>query len=210
MATFTAEDLTLRRVAAVRILGIDPGTQNVGFACLELRLSGTPRAVGERPLALRASNTVQAGSAGGDVHVVDLGVLRLGTSEVPLSARLLELMRQFRATLKEFAPDEVALEEAFYGRSVQAALRIGEARGVILAESAMAGVEVHQFAPARVKRCVTGRGDASKEMVAAMVGRLVRLPPGVADLPRDATDAVGIALTRVEQRRSPLLGLAGK
>lgn len=210
MATFTAADLTLRLVAAVRILGIDPGTQNVGFACLELRLSTTPTAVGERPLAMRASNTVRAGTGSGDVRVVDLGVLRLGDSQVPLGTRLLELVRQFRATLQSLAPDEVALEEAFYGRSVQAALRIGEARGVILAEAAMAGLAVHQFAPARVKRCVTGRGDASKEMVAAMVGRLVRLPSGIADLPKDATDAVGIALTRVEQRRSPLLGLAGK
>ena len=61
--------------------------------------------------------------------------------------------------------------------------------------------------PARVKRCVTGRGNATKEAVADMVARLVRLPAGTGELSRDATDAVGIALTRIEERRSPLLGL---
>lgn len=196
-------------MAVVRILGVDPGTLCVGFACLELRLA-TATGVGERPLALRASNAVRAGGGSGDVHVVDVGVLRLGGRDTPLGSRLLALGRQFRSALRELGPDEVALEEAFYGRSVQAALRIGEARGVILAEAAAAGLAVHQFAPARIKRCVTGRGDASKDMVAAMVGRLVRVPPEVAALPRDATDAVGIALTRVEERRSPLLGLADK
>lgn len=87
---------------------------------------------------------------------------------------------------------------------MQAALRIGEARGVLLAEAARFGVEVHQFAPARVKRCVTGRGAASKGSVAAMVGQLVRLGRGLAEsLPADATDAVAVALTRVEQRAFP-------
>jgi crossover junction endodeoxyribonuclease RuvC len=91
---------------------------------------------------------------------------------------------------------------------VQAALRIGEARGVVLAESARAGADVHQYAPARVKRCVTGRGAAAKPSVAAMLAQL--LPQGAATLPRslpaDATDAVAVAWTRLEERRSPLLG----
>ena len=161
------------------------------------------------PLAWRASNTRKVGgvSVGGPVQAVDLGVMRLGRRESPLPSRLMSLLDQFRQLVARFGPDEVALEEAFYGKSVQAALRIGEARGVILAEAARAGVDVHQFSPARVKRCVTGRGNASKAAVAAMVAQLVRLPAGSASLPRDATDAVGIALTRVEQRRSPLSGL---
>lgn len=193
-------------MAVVRILGIDPGTQCVGFACLELTLLGAAPKAAALPLALRTSNTVHVVPSGGDVRVLDAGVLRLGGRGVELPERLLSLIGQFRQVVDRFDPDEVALEEAYYGKSAQAALRIGEARGVILAESARAGLAVHQFPPARVKRCVTGRGNAGKEAVADMVGRLVRLPPGIAALPRDATDAVGIALTRVEQRRSPLLG----
>ena len=129
-------------MAAVRILGIDPGTQCVGFACLELPVAQAGRVAGEVPLALRASNTVKVASGGGDVRMVEFGVLRLGTRNTPLPERLLALGGQFRELLARFAPQEVALEEAFYGKSVQAALRIGEARGVILAESARAGLEV--------------------------------------------------------------------
>lgn len=206
MATFTPKDLTLGTVAVVRILGIDPGTMVVGFGCLELVVDGPRRSHGERPLALRASNTVHVGGGGGDVGLVAMGVLRLGGRDTELPARLLALAEQFRRLLEQLQPHEVAVEQAFYGKSVQAALRIGEARGVVLAEAARASLPVHQFAPARVKRCVTGRGAATKEAVAAMVGQLVRLGPGMGHgLPADATDAVAVALTRVEQRRSPLL-----
>ncbi len=192
-------------MAVVRILGIDPGTTCVGYACLEIALA-SPRAAGAAPLALRASNVRAADTSSGDARVVDCGVLRLGARGTPLTDRLFALDREFARLVDAHGPDEVALEEAFYGKSVQAALRIGEARGVILAGAARAAMTVHQFAPARIKRCVTGRGNATKEVVAAMVSRLVRLPSDVAELPRDATDAVGIALTRIEQRRSPLLG----
>ncbi len=204
-------DLYTAAVAVVRILGIDPGTQVVGFGCLEVRIDEPRQGRGDLPLALRTGNTVRAAAgAGGDVRLVDVGVLRLGGRAAPLPSRLLELADQFRRLLAQLQPSEVALEEAFYGKSVQAALRIGEARGVVLAESARAELTVHQFAPARVKRCVTGRGAASKEAVASMVGQLVRVPPaaGLRDLPADATDAVAVALTRLEQRQSPLLQAA--
>ncbi len=210
MAIFTASDLTLGRVAVVRILGVDPGTQVVGYGCLELTLAGSRRSSGETPLALRACNTILPGAGAQDAKVVAIGVLRLGVRGTDIARRLHALADQFRSLLADLRPDEVALEEAFYGKSVQAALRIGEARGVVLAESARAGAPVHQFAPARVKRVVTGRGSAAKETVAAMVAQLVRTgaqaPSGV---PLDATDALAVAWTRLEQRRSPLLRDAG-
>lgn len=214
MATFTAADLTLRRVAVVRILGIDPGTQVVGFGCLEVVVDGPRRSHGEAPLALRAGNAVRLdGGHSGQARVIASGVLRLGGRGVALQDRLLSLADQVRDLLGSLQPSEVALEEAFYGKSVQAALRIGEARGVVLAESARAGLAVFQFAPARVKRCVTGRGAASKEAVASMVAQLVcSAAAAVPGTPADATDALAVALTRLEQRRSPLvqLGDAGR
>jgi len=213
MATFTRADLTLGRVAVVRILGIDPGTQVVGFGCIELSVDGVPAAGGELPLALRGSNVVRAARSSahgtGGVQLLGAGVLRLGGRDVALPDRLLALARQFRGLLSRFAPTELAIEQAFHGKDVQAALRIGEARGVVLAETASSGVAVHQYAPARVKRCVTGRGSASKEAVAAMMRRFVPRPPdlALAELPTDATDAVAVAWTRLEERRSPLLQL---
>lgn len=195
-------------MAVVRILGIDPGTRVVGFGCLEMVVDGPRRSHGEVPLALRTSNTVRAGTGScADVRLTEMGVLRLGVQETCLPERLLALADQFRALIVRLQPNEIAVEEAFYGKSVQAALRIGEARGVVLAESARAGLSVHQFAPARIKRSVTGRGAATKETVAAMVRQLVVMGVVRLDVPADATDAVAVALTRVEQRRSPLAEL---
>lgn len=194
-------------MAVVRILGIDPGTQVVGFGCLEVAIDAPLRGL-TAPLALRGSNVVMAPAAGGgDARLVDAGVLRLGGRDVGLPARLLALAEQFRRLIAACTPTELALEQAFHGKSVQAALRIGEARGVVLAEAAAARLDVHQYAPARVKRCVTGNGAAGKQAVAAMVRRYVQgsFGPRVEDLPLDATDAVAVAWTRLEERRSPLL-----
>lgn len=207
MATFTARDLTLRVVAVVRILGIDPGTQVVGYGCLAVASSPARTSLAV-PIALRASNTIRAGSATHGVELVAMGVMRLGKAGTDLGQRLCSLADQFRALVAELCPDEVAIEEAFYGKSVAAALRIGEARGVVLAEASRAGVAVHQFAPARIKRVVTGRGAAKKESVAAMLEQLLRGTEAArSGLPLDATDALAAAWTRLEQRRSPLLGL---
>ena len=158
---------------------------------------------------MRGSNVIRVtGGVGGEVRVVEAGVLRLG-GRVAVPTRLLSLANQYRELLARFGPSELAIEEAFYGKSVQAALRIGEARGVVLAESARAGVQVHQFAPARVKRCVTGNGAAAKEVVATMMLRLLQLQPGcMMAEPTDATDALALAWTRLEQRRSPLMQIA--
>ena len=102
------------------------------------------------------------------------------------------------------APHEVALEEAFCGKSVQSALRIGEARGVVLATAHRSGLVVHQYPPARIKRRVAGHGAASKEAVSRMAVQAL----GVAgiDGPADATDAVAVALCRVEERRAVTFG----
>ncbi|MBL8753221.1 MAG: crossover junction endodeoxyribonuclease RuvC [Planctomycetes bacterium] len=192
----------------VRILGIDPGTLVVGFGCLEIGLDGARSRDGNAPMALRASNVVRSGPANvGPVRLVGAGVLRLGGRTQELPERLWSLAVQFRELLSRFAPAELAIEQAFHGKSVQAALRIGEARGVVLAEAAAARLSVHQFAPARVKRCVAGHGAAAKESVAAMVRQFVRVEEHVlaADVPADATDAVAVAWTRLEERRSPLL-----
>jgi len=194
----------------VRILGIDPGTQVVGYGCLEVAIapsSGGSSSKLSVPLAMRGSNVVRAGSANsGGVLLVAAGVFRLGGRGVDLTRRLLSLSEQFAALVRELGPAEIAIEEAFFGKSVQSALRIGEARGVVLAESARSGLDVFQYTPARVKRCVAGHGAARKQAVANMLERM--LPTGgipfPGDLPADATDAVAVAWTRLEELRSPL------
>lgn len=205
MATFTVRDLTLACVAAVRILGIDPGTRIVGFGCLEFELAPSTGVADATPVGIRAVNVLRVAQGAG-LRVVDVGVLRLGSSGVSVPQRLLALADLIRDLLQRLQPDELAIEEAFYGKSAQAALRIGEARGVVLAEAARARLSIHQFTPARIKRCVVGHGGVGKQVVASMLLR--QLPAaGAPEFPfqSDATDALAVAFTRVEQRKSPLL-----
>jgi crossover junction endodeoxyribonuclease RuvC len=186
----------------MRILGIDPGTVLVGFGCLEVEDLPAARSqrpgTAELPAAHRAQNVVCARSARTGARFVEAGVIPLGRAGSPIATRLGRLAEELSALLLRLLPAEVALESAFYGKSVTAALRIGEARGVILAEAHRAGVAVFQFSPAKIKRCLTGHGAASKATVAAMA----QMRLGLTDVParRDATDALAVAFCRSEHR----------
>lgn len=194
---------------------MDPGTLIVGYGCLDLQgvagpgtaaaagVGSSAGAAGIIPMAHRVANLSQ-GYAAGKVRMVCAGVLRLGRRGDDLASRLGRLADQLSALLVELQPDEIALEEAFFGKNVQSALRIGESRGVVLAEAGRAGLPVRQFSPARIKRSVTGRGGANKELVAEMVCQtldLSRVPK-----PVDITDALAVGLCWVAARHSFRLG----
>lgn len=188
---------------AVRILGIDPGTVTVGFGCLDAAdtARSSSRAGATRAVAHRASNVVAVtATVGRALALVEAGVLQLGRSGTPIEARLARLAEGLAALLVRLAPDCVALECAFAGKSVQSALRIGEARGVVLAEVHRAGIAIEQLTPARIKRSVTGHGGANKAAVARMAQQLLGLREPLPTL--DATDALAVAYACLEQRHS--------
>ena len=165
-------------MAVLRILGIDPGTQVVGYACLEAVVREVcSLAATEAPMVQRASNLVVRRGGHGPATLLAAGSLELGGRKVSLPARLHRLAGALDELIERFAPAELALEEAFFGKSVQAALRIGEARGVVLAVARGHGLSIHQYPPAKIKRAVTGRGSATKEAVAAMAGQLLSSAP---------------------------------
>ncbi len=156
------------------VLGIDPGTQVLGYGALVLRRQG--------PRLLAA------------------GVLRVPRmAETP--ARLGWLRVELDDLLDRLRPAVVVVEQAFAGKNPQSALRIGEARGVVLACAATRVEEVVQFTPAAAKRSLVGNGRADKEQVARMVAIELGLdePPR----PQDATDALALALTYVHRARLP-------
>ena len=162
----------------------------VGYGCLELEEDRRCRAsAADLPLAHRVHNMGRA--AGGRVQVVGSGVLRLGRTD-PIQDRLWRLSEGIRSLLDQWRPAELALEEAFAGKSVQSALRLGEARGVILAEARRAGVTVNQYPPASIKRSVTGSGAAGKEQVAYMVVHSLGLK--AAPDTSDESDALAVGL----------------
>jgi len=153
------------------VLGIDPGTRSVGIGVVDL--------VGNRLVPV-AHEVVAPGRMGGDVP-----------------ARLAKIHAGILSAIRRHRPDAVALEEAFYGKSVQSALRIGEGRGVALLAASTEGVEIHQYPPATVKKAVTGSGSAHKSQVGQMVKVLLSITE---DVPEDAADALAVAICHLNRR----------
>ncbi len=148
-----------------RILGVDPGTLRLGYGVVDC--------VGPATLTY-----------------VECGVLT-APARAARSARLLTIGRSLREIIDEFRPDVMAVEQAFFGKNVQSALALGEARGVALFIASDAGVPLAGYAPARVKNTVVGHGRATKEQIGFLVRALLRLKrtPQV-----DAADALAIAI----------------
>jgi crossover junction endodeoxyribonuclease RuvC len=149
----------------VRIVGIDPGTLRLGYGVID-----------------------EAGPA--RMSYVECGVISAPAREAR-TARLHTIGRGLRELLQEVRPDAVAIEEAFYGKSVQSTLALGEARGVALFVAAECGLPVSGYAPAKVKSTVVGHGRASKEQIAFLVKALLSLRRTPA---ADAADALAIAI----------------
>lgn len=157
---------------AMRIFGIDCGTEVTGFGVVEaLENSREPR------LECRAC-----------------GAIKLSKLK-PLAARLDQVFRELSAELERWQPDAVAIEEVFYSVNAKSALKLGQVRGVALLAAARLGLPVAEYAPLKIKSSVVGYGLAKKEQVQFMVARLL----GLAELPEpaDAADALAIAICHI-------------
>lgn len=156
------------------IMGVDPGTQIMGYAVIEV--------TGQRVQVLRYD--VINMKALGSNHAVKLK---------KIFDRMIEL-------IEEFLPDELAIEAPFYGANVQSMLKLGRAQGVAIAACLSRQIPYVEYAPTKVKQSVTGSGAASKEQVASMLRQTLQLP--VEDAPKflDATDALAVAMCHHHQK----------
>ena len=128
------------------------------------------------------------------MRLVECGVIRTKPGD-PLPARLREIHQGVADLIARHKPDHLAVEDVFYSRNVRTTLALGHARGVILLAGEAAGVFIHEFAPAEVKKAIVGTGSATKEQVQFMLARLLRL--SAAPEPLDASDGVAAAVTYV-------------
>ncbi len=117
----------------------------------------------------------------------------------PLPERLADLARQLEALIAEHRPDAAAVEEVFVNKNPQSTLKLGQARGVVLATAARAGLSVGEYAARLVKKAVVGTGGAEKPQVHAMIQRLL---PGAAIAGPDAADALAVAITHAHHLAS--------
>lgn len=155
------------------ILGIDPGTTVMGY--------GIIRAVGQKPTCLA------------------MGILELKKYDNHY-VKLQRIFEKVISLIDEYHPDEMALEAPFFGKNVQSMLKLGRAQGVAMAAGLSRDLPIAEYAPLKIKMAVTGRGQATKEQVAMMLQKYLKLP----ELPEklDATDGLATALCHFFQNQS--------
>jgi len=160
-----ASGLRRRILLMVIVLGIDPGTANLGY--------GVVLAHGRKLAAL------------------DGGVVTAPASE-PLERRLARIHARLCDLIAEHKPSAVAVEDVFFGQNARSAFAVGQARGVVMLSAGLAGLPCYSYTPQAVKAAVCGNGSAGKEQVQRMVGSLLSLP--APPEPDHAADALAVAI----------------
>lgn len=162
------------------ILGIDPGTNVLGYGVLRVR---------GKSAAMEAMGVIDLRKVG-DVY------LKLG-----------RIHERVTGIIGSFLPDELAIEAPFFGKNVQSMLKLGRAQGVVIAAAIGREIPIHEYAPLKIKMAITGNGQASKEQVAAILQRLLGIRDEAMLPYLDATDALAVAYCHfLQEGREALSG----
>ena len=149
-----------------RILGIDPGTNIMGYGIIHVQ--------------------------GKKAIYVKHGVYRFDTRTESV-IRLKAIYNATKELIDIYKPSSLAVEAPFFGKNVQSMLKLGRAQGVVLAAALSQDLEVQEYAPRKIKQSITGKGNSSKEQVAAMLAHILVLPSDE-KFSLDATDALSVAV----------------
>ena len=126
---------------------------------------------------------------GNRIRHVHHAVIRTGKGE--FDERLYILFAGLSAIIQQFEPDDAAIEDVFVSKNVGSALKLGQARGALIAACGAHGLRVSAYSPTKVKQAVVGFGRAEKDQVGHMVRMLLHPPE---PLPEDAADALAVAI----------------
>ncbi len=159
------------------IMGIDPGTIVMGY--------GLIRVEGQR------------------AELLALGVIRLDKMDSHYM-RLKRIFDRVSGLIEAYKPDELAIEAPFFGNNVQSMLKLGRAQGVAMAAALHYDIPITEYVPMRIKQAITGNGSASKEQVAGMLQRYLKIPLEQMPQELDATDGLAAALCHHFLTSSPM------
>lgn len=154
----------------MKILGIDPGLAVTGFGVVEVHNKG--------------------------VKLINAGCFKTESGEI--SGRLKLIFANINELVDAECPDEVAIEEGFYGKNVKVAMSLGQARGAVLLACTLKNIPVFEYSPREVKLSTTGRGSASKDQVNFMIKALLDVKEIAG--PNDVSDALAIAYCHYQRR----------
>ncbi len=161
-----------------RILGIDPGTNVLGFAII-------------------AADKQK-------IEVIDIGVVTFKHVGSEHTIKLRYIFEQVQDLIRQHRPSEMAIEAPFFGKNVQSMLKLGRAQGVAIAAGMVNGLDTTEYMPKKIKSAITGNGNASKEQVAGMLENILRR--SFQEQYFDATDALAAAVCHHFQQSTALKG----
>ena len=147
------------------IMGIDPGTAIVGFGLIK-----------KLPDKLK---------------IIDYGCIKT-EAKFSTAERLKKIDRQLTKLIKKYKPKRIAVEDIFFFKNLKTAVKVSQARGVILARAAQPKVSIIEYTPLQIKQAVTGYGRADKKQVQKMVKVILNLKE--IPQPDDAADALATAI----------------
>ena len=160
------------------ILGIDPGTTVMGYGVLRV--------------------------ANGKPEMVAMGIIDMRKIDGHY-LKLKHIHQRVTGILESFLPDELAIEAPFFGKNVQSMLKLVRAQGVAIAAALIKDIPITEYAPLKIKMAITGNGMASKEQVADMLKRILKIPENEMPAFMDATDGLAAAYCHFLHSRRPVL-----
>lgn len=153
----------------MKILGIDPGTRNCGYAIVEKN--------------------------GREIKLIEAGLIKIKTKI--LQEQIVEMTEGFDLIFDKHNIDQVSIEDMFYAFNPKTVIKLAQFRGAISLKILQKFGNFAEYTPLQVKQAVTGNGKATKEQVAFMVKRLLGVKKEIK--PLDITDAIAIALTHAQR-----------
>ncbi len=164
-------------VAKHRILGVDPGTLFMGYALLD--------------------------TEGKNASIVDFGVLDVHK----MDGQYPRLQKEFfflQELIDQYKPSELAIETQFVDKNPQTMIKIVHAQGVAIAAALSRDIPINEYSPMKIKMAITGNGHSTKQQVAGMLQRFLKIPEEQMPKKLDATDALAIAYCHFLQLGLPL------
>ncbi|MBP6827195.1 MAG: crossover junction endodeoxyribonuclease RuvC [Saprospiraceae bacterium] len=149
-----------------RILGIDPGTNVLGFAIIDADKKA--------------------------IKVLEIGVVTFAHLGSEQTVKLRYIFEQVQDLIRQYEPTEMAIEQPFFGKNAQSMLKLGRAQGVAIAAGMVNHLATTEYMPKKIKKAVTGNGNASKEQVAGMLENILKTT--FSEKYFDATDALAAAV----------------
>lgn len=161
----------------MRILGLDPSLSSTGWGVIEVK---------DNRLRYVADGFVKT------------------DPKLPIADRLALIHRTLNEVIETYSPDEAAIEQVFLNENPASTIKLGMARGVVILAPGLYNIPVTEYEPTKVKKALVGVGRAEKNQVETMVKVLL---PGCKPKNNDSSDALAMAITHYNYRKSRSMGI---